>query len=79
MKNWITELFKSTTPVYLEIRGRETLLLQGCCRIKLYSAENMVLSNGDYTVSVLGEGLELRHLSEDTVAVDGRIDCIEFL
>ncbi len=76
---WFSELFKNETRVYIEVRGRETVLAEGYCRIELYSPERIVLSNGEYGVAVCGNGLELRHLSESVIAVDGRIDRVEFI
>lgn len=76
---WLLDLFKTTMPIFVEIRGRETVLAEGYCRIELYSPEKIILANADYSISVIGEGLELRHLSESAIAVDGRISCVEFI
>lgn len=76
---WISELLKKDNRVYVEVRGRETVLAQGYCRIELYTPERITLSNGEYIVSICGNGLELRHLSVSVMAIDGRIDGIEFL
>ncbi len=76
----IKDLFKNAAvPVFVEIRGRERLLAQGYCRICEYSPERIGLANGEYIISVYGSGLELTHLSEDVIAIDGRIDGIEFI
>lgn len=76
---WLLNLFKVSTPVFVEIRGRECVLAEGYCRIELYSPERMILANGEYSISITGNGLELRHLSESEIAVDGRIDGVEFI
>jgi sporulation protein YqfC len=76
---WLLDLFKTTTPVFVEVRGRETVLAEGYCRIVLYSEEQIVLANDDYSISVFGSNLNLRHLSESAIAVDGRIDRVEFV
>ncbi|MBQ4316894.1 MAG: YabP/YqfC family sporulation protein [Clostridia bacterium] len=76
---WISELLKKDNRVYVEVRGRETVLAQGYCRIELYTPERITLSNGEYSVAICGDGLELRHLSVSVMAIDGRIDGIEFL
>ncbi|MBR5286527.1 MAG: YabP/YqfC family sporulation protein [Clostridia bacterium] len=76
---WLLDLFKTTTPIFVEIRGRETLLAEGYCRIELYSPERIVLANEKYSISVCGGELDLRHLSESAIAIDGRIDKVEFL
>ncbi|MBR4278812.1 MAG: YabP/YqfC family sporulation protein [Clostridia bacterium] len=76
---WIKEIFKSVSPTYIELRGRELLLAEGYCRIEDYSDEKIVLSNAEFSFSVFGSGLRLRHLSEGIMAVDGRIDRVEFI
>ena len=76
---WLLDFFKTTTPVFVEIRGRETVLAEGYCRIELYSPEQIVLANEKYSISVCGSELNLRHLSESAIAIDGRIDRVEFL
>lgn len=75
----ILEFFKREIPIFFELRGREALLAQGYCRICLYSPQRISLSNEKYTLSVYGDGLELRHLGEEVIAIDGRIDGVEFL
>lgn len=77
--NWIKELFKGGRQVYIELRGRETVHLEGYCRIEDYSRECIKLGNGEYLVGIIGQELELRHLSEQAIAIDGRIDRVEFL
>jgi sporulation protein YqfC len=76
---WLLDLFKTATPIFVEIRGRETVLAEGYCKIVLYSPTQMILANADYSISVCGSGLELRHLSDSAIAVDGRIDRVEFI
>ncbi len=75
----LLNLFKTETPVFVEIRGRDTVLAEGYCRIELYSPERIILAHRDYSISVSGSGLMLRHLSESAIAVDGRIDSVEFI
>lgn len=76
---WIRELFKRDDRIYVEVRGRETVLTEGYCRITCYERDNIRLSNGEYCVDIIGSELELRHLSASVIAVDGRIDRIEFI
>ncbi|MBQ8895560.1 MAG: YabP/YqfC family sporulation protein [Clostridia bacterium] len=77
---YLKELFsKGETPRFIELRGRDELLLQGCSRICEYLPERICLSYGEGVVAVNGSGLTLRHLSEEAVAIDGRIDGVEFL
>ena len=76
---WISELLKKDNQVFVEVRGRETVLAEGYCRIEVYTPERITLSNGSYSVTIRGSGLELRHLSVSVIAVDGRIDGVEFV
>ncbi len=76
----LNEIFKfGAVPVFVEIRGRNSLLAQGYTRICGYSPERISLENGEFVISVYGSELTLRHLSEDIIAVDGRIDGVEFI
>ncbi len=74
-----SDLFKELTPVYVEIRGRETVLLEGYCRIETYSETKIVLSSERQTLCIKGGNLELCHLSAERIAVKGRIDGIDFI
>lgn len=77
--DWIKSLLKSKSEIFVEIRGRESVHLEGYCRIEEYTREYIKLGNNEYSVGVIGQALELRHLGEQTVAIDGRIDRVEFL
>ena len=76
---WISEIFKKDNRIFVEVRGRETVLAEGYCRIELYTPDKIILTNGDYTVSVVGSNLELKHLSSSVMAIDGRIDGLAFV
>ena len=76
---WIKGLFQTETPVFIEIRGRNTLLAEGYCRIECYLPEKITLANDDYSFDIIGSNLELRHLSDGIIAVDGRIDSVAFI
>ncbi len=74
------ELIKKTVPqLYVEIRGRESVLAEGYCKIEVYSDFDIVLASDNGRIAISGEGLHLRHLSSQRVAVDGRVDKVEFL
>ncbi len=74
------ELLKKTKPqLYIEIRGRETLIAEGYCRIEVYSDFDIVLASDNGKISVFGEGLRLRHLSTECMAIEGRVDRVEFI
>lgn len=66
-------------PPFIELRGRESLLFDGECRITDYSDSRIELMSDNGLVEVKGEGLTLRHLSPGRLAIDGRIDGIGFL
>ena len=70
---------KLKTPVYIELRGRSSLLCEGFCRITGYSGERIELASDTERLEITGRGLTLRHLSAGRIAVDGRIDAIGFL
>ena len=76
---WISEILKKDNRLFVEVRGRETVLAEGYCSIELYTPEKIILNNGEYAVSIEGENLELRHLSSVVMAIDGRIDRLEFV
>ena len=76
---WFKKIFKVVSPTYIELRGRSLLLADGYCRIEDYSDEAIILTNSEYSFKVNGVGLRLRHLSDGMMAVDGRIDRVEFL
>ena len=66
-------------PAFIELRGNETLLCEGVVRIIDYSGERIVIATDGLPVAVSGERLNLRHLSAGRIAVDGRIDSVEFI
>lgn len=67
------------TPVYIELRGRESVLCDGFCRITGYSDKRIELCSDTDGIEITGDGLTLRHLSLGKLAIDGRIDRIGFL
>ncbi len=74
------ELIKKTVPqLFVEIRGRESLLAEGYCKIEVYSDFDIVLASDNGRIAVSGEGLHLRHLSSQRIAIDGRVDRVEFI
>lgn len=73
------DLFKSSTPVFIEIRGRNILHAEGYCRIEDYSEEKIVLTSREGSVAVYGVGLTLCHLTDERISIEGRIDRFEFI
>ncbi|MBO4453114.1 MAG: YabP/YqfC family sporulation protein [Clostridia bacterium] len=75
-RKWFPENVK--TPFFVEIRGDRTLLCDGFDKITLYRNDAITLCSGEECIAIKGNGLHLRHLSLGRIAVDGRIDAIEF-
>lgn len=78
--NWKT-FFTSNLrgEVFAEIRGRKTVIAEGFFGLLLYSGERVLLGSAEERISIEGKGLELKHMSRGRIAVDGRIDKVEFL
>ncbi len=75
----IQQIISRPSQVFVEIRGRELVLAEGYCRIELYSEECVILRSSQSQIQISGENLNLQHLSDERVAVEGRINGIEFL
>jgi sporulation protein YqfC len=73
------DLFKEFVPAYIEIRGRETVLLEGFSRIENYSDTEIILCSENDKILIKGESLCLCHLSSERISVKGRINGIEFI
>ncbi len=74
----IQELLKKTQNIFIEIRGRESVLLEGFGRIEDYSDRRIRLASDFDIIEIRGSSLTLRHLSTERIAIDGRIDCVEY-
>lgn len=57
----------------IELRGRNTLFMQGCRRIVKYSPDEMILATKGGSVIISGEGLACSTYHDGTVTVDGYI------
>lgn len=57
----------------IELRGRNTLFVQGCRRIVKYSPEEMIFAAKGFEVSVSGENLVCSTYHDGTVTIDGYI------
>ncbi len=64
---------------YIEIRGRNTLLLEGLDRITEYGDKRIAVRCSDCTVAVNGDRLTLAYLAESRISIEGRIDTIEYI
>lgn len=63
----------------IEIRGRNTLFMQGCRRILKYSPEEMVMAAKGFEVAVRGRRLICTTYHDGTVTLDGVVDEVTFL
>lgn len=75
----LSEMLKIKEPVFIEIRGRNTVLAEGYCRIDAYSDSVIVLASAESRIAVRGSELVLKHLSSGRIAVEGEIIGVEFL
>lgn len=63
----------------IEIRGRNTLFMQGCRRIIKYSPEEMIMAAKGFDVSIRGRRLICTTYHDGTVTVDGCIDGLDLV
>lgn len=75
----IQKLLPNQKTVFIEIKGNQLLLAEGYCRIEDYSEEAVVLSSDKLRISVTGNNLKLSHLSNERMAIEGRIKAFEFI
>jgi sporulation protein YqfC len=61
----------------IELRGRNTLFMQGCRRILKYSPEEMVMAAKGFAVIVKGERLVCSTYHDGAVSIDGMIASVE--
>lgn len=62
----------------VEIRGRNQVFVGGCKRIVKYSTEEMILSAGEFAVSITGERLVCSTYLSGTVSIDGYVTGVNF-
>ncbi len=60
----------------IEMRGRNTLFIQGCRRILKYSPCLMEIAVKDLAVEVIGERLICSTYHDGTVSIDGYINTV---
>lgn len=74
-----SDLFEKTNCRLVELRERNYVLAEGYSSIEVYSEVKIVLSSAYERLSVYGSGLTLIHLSDSHIAIEGRVNGIEFL
>ena len=62
----------------VELRGRNTLFMQGCKRILKYSPNEMIMSARGFAVIIEGERLVCSTYHGGTVTVEGNILAVRF-
>ncbi|MBR3686434.1 MAG: YabP/YqfC family sporulation protein [Clostridia bacterium] len=62
----------------VELRGRNTLFMQGCRRILKYSPDEMIMSARGFAVVIEGERLICSTYHGGTVTVEGNILAVRF-
>ena len=62
----------------LDLRGRHTLTVHGCCRIVDYTPTEIRLALRDAVLSVVGVRLICTSYIAGAVGIEGRIDAIRF-
>lgn len=62
----------------IELLGNRQMLIEGCRGILEYDDGYVKINGGRYAVTVLGEELELKNLTDRSCTVSGRIDSIGF-
>lgn len=62
---------------FMEVEGRERLVLAGCRGIDTYAEDHVTMRTSFGTVSVYGQGLELGCMTEEGIAVIGSLQRIE--
>ena len=79
IKQKIESLLRNHNEEYIEIHGRENLLAEGYCRIIDYGESKITFASETKTICIKGEKLRLSHLDNQRLAVEGRIDSVEYL
>ena len=64
--------------LHVEMRGLNTMYVQGCRRILKYSPEEMILAAKGTEVCIKGERLVCSSYHDGTVCVNGKIDAVLF-
>ena len=61
----------------VELAGNRRVLVEGHKGVTEYSTGRVTVEVGWGTLSVIGDGLELRQMSKEQLVVCGRIDAVE--
>lgn len=64
--------------VHIELNSNRELLLEGCRNVLEYTGASVRADAPPLNITVTGETLNLRHLSADTLLIEGKITSIAF-
>ena len=62
----------------IELLGNRQMVMEGCRGIMEYDENYIKINGGRYAVSVMGEQLELKNLTDKSCTIVGRIDSSGF-
>ena len=67
-----------TAVPHIEWSGKRQLLVENCCRLRVYEEDRICLETACGMLQVLGHKLCLTALSKDSVSVGGQILSVEY-
>ena len=70
---------KERTNVFIEWRGNKLLLAEGIDCLLLYGENEIRLSAGEQVISVCGETLEMKYLTNERIAIEGIIKAVSYV
>lgn len=57
----------------IEIRGRNSIIIQGCRRICEYEDETVKINVGNYNIRIVGSDLRIKNIADGCVRIDGKL------
>lgn len=64
---------------YIELRGNNDLLVEGCDELLSYDEDLISLQIGDKKLNIKGRRLTMRYLSEKKIGISGYIKGVEYV
>lgn len=65
--------------VYIEWRGKKMLLAEGIDALLSYHEKEIILGASGQKLSVRGDNLEMKYLSDDRIAIVGTILAVSYV
>lgn len=69
---------KGTGGAVIELTGNRSAVIDGCDGIVDYDDEKVIVRTGRLTVRLLGRGLRLKRLTENSAVIEGFITAVEY-